>query len=343
MTRINLLIVTLFFLVSCQEKAAKVNTYKYIAGKTMGTIYKIAYQDSSQLNRQKEVDDLLIEFNQSLSTYIPASTISKANRESGKIEVDAYFARVFQDAQAIYTATEGAFDPTIMPVVNFWGFGFEEIPERDETKLAELQASMGFHELKLMEDQSNYKVYLEKPRLETQIDFSAIAKGTGVDVIAEYLDRNDIANYMINIGGEVRTRGKNDKNQWWKLGVNVPLENADPNAHQEIVSLQNQSMATSGNYRNHKIIDGKKAVHTIDPKTARPVVSNLLSATIVAKDCALADAYATACMVVGLEQAKKLIENDYRLEGLLLFGNDAGEIESWKSTRMETVPALAIP
>jgi len=162
----------------------------------MGTYYEITFQDSTQSNYQQEIDQLLIDFNRSLSTYIPKSLISEINHSIGKIEVDAYFARVFKDAKEVYQSTSGAFDPTIMPLVNFWGFGFETIPERDESKRAELHSSMGFNELKLSEDVPKYKVYLNKPRLETQIDFSAIAKGTGVDIIAEYLDRQQIDNYF---------------------------------------------------------------------------------------------------------------------------------------------------
>jgi len=309
----------------------------------MGTFYEISYQDSLGINRQSEIDQLLTDFNQSLSTYIPESIISAVNQSKGKIEVDASFARVFKDAQAIYKESDAYFDPSIMPLVNFWGFGFEKIPNRDESKLAELKATMGFNELKLVKDQSNYKVYLDKPRKETQIDFSAIAKGTGVDLIAEYLERNDIDNYLVNIGGEVRAKGNSSSKRWWKLGVNVPKEDAAVSEYQEIISLQNKSMATSGNYRNHKVIDGQKVVHTINPKTGRPEISNLLSATVIAKECALADAYATVCMVLGVERAQKIIEADYRLEGLLLYGDASGEIKTWKSKGVETVRGLARP
>jgi len=156
-------------------------------------------------------------------------------------------------------------------------------------------------------------------------------KRTGVDVIGEYLERKGVRNYMVNIGGEVRARGNNARGKPWSLGVNVPLKDAGIDEFQEIVALKNKSMASSGNYRNFKLIDGKKVVHTINPKTGYPEISNLLSASVISEECALADAYATACMVVGLEGAKKFIVSDFRLEGLLIFENENGELVSWKS------------
>jgi len=297
----------------------------------MGTTYEITYIDSTHRDFTSPIDTLLKRINLSLSTYIPTSTISRFNQSEDGLKADVYMARMYSESQKVYRTTQGAFDPTVMPLVNFWGFGYEKArAEVDTSMVSEIMERVGFSKIKMEMDTSTYEILLRKPHPKLELDFSAIAKGFAVDEIGRWLSKRKVTNYLVNIGGEVIASGTKPNGQLWKLGVNTPKEGAPADQYEELVYLNNQAMATSGNYRNFKTVNGKKVVHTINPKTGYPEMSSLLSTTIVAKDCTTADAYATACMVMGFEKAQALLRKDSSLGGMLIYVDPNGEQQVWK-------------
>ncbi len=302
------------------------NKYLTLTGKTMGTTYMVKYEGKE--NYQAEIDVLLKEVNQYLSTYIPDSYITQFNKDKQGVTLPEnsakHFSRVFDMAKTVHQKSRGAFEPTIMPLVNYWGFGYTEkkpVTDTDKVKIAELMQFVDFNEV----TRNGEKYYKAQP--DIQLDFSALAKGYGVDVVGELLEKHNIENYLVEIGGEIRTRGKNDRGQWWLTAVNMPDPKAKLTDFKAKVSLQNSAIATSGNYRNFYEVDGVKYAHTINPKTGFPEKNTLLSASIFADDCMTADAYATACMVMGLDKAFKLISTDATLEGYFIYSDDAGEMQ----------------
>ncbi len=328
--------ITLLTFFSCKQtpdpKAERLqNTVKF-QGKTMGTYYSITYIDVEQKNHQATIDSLFEAFDFSVSTYNPKSVISYFNKNKtlDTIEVDATFVTVFERAKEIYELTEGNFNPTVMPLVNYWGFGAnKDKPNLDSTIVDSLKQLVNFEALSVFK--KNKQFFAVRQAKGVELDFSAIAKGYGVDLIGNYLASKGLTDYFVEVGGEVVTKGKNPRNEWWTVGINKPVET---NASQEIkdtLLLQNQALATSGNYRNFYEKDGQKFVHTIDPKTGYTVPSNLLSASIVAKDCTTADAIATACMVMGYEGAKRFIERQTDLKAVLIYSDKNGLMQTYKT------------
>jgi thiamine biosynthesis lipoprotein len=217
-----------------------------------------------------------------------------------------------------------------MPVVNYWGFGYtgrEKVTEADSIKINSLLQSVGFNKL-----HKQGKVILKDNPL-TELDFSGIAKGYGVDKIAEHLASKGLKNYYVEIGGEVFAKGVNSKGITWRTGIGIPSSEANPLEFQEILELENKGIATSGNYRNYYEANGKKVSHTINPENGLPERNELLSATIIAPTCAEADGYATACMVLGLQKAIRMIEDDDQLEGILIYGGENGIYQVYDSNK----------
>ncbi len=327
------LVFVLSFLIlnACKEPAKSVSPDFAFQGKTMGTTYSVKYHDPAKKGHQKAIDSLLVAVNQDLSTYIEDSHISIFNKKETRTQKGTpHFDKVFMKAKEIYQKTDGAFDPTVMPLVNYWGFGYtpkKAVTEVDETKVKDLMKSVGFD--KIVAPKFGVYAKLEEG---IQLDFSAIAKGYGVDVIADFLEEKGIENYMVEIGGEVRTKGKNPRGDWWLMGINTPSEDASTRDLQAKVQLKNKALATSGNYRNFHEVDGKKYAHTINPKTGFPEANTLLSASIFANDCMTADAYATACMVMGIDRAFELVKTYADLEGYFIYIDDNGDMQV-KSTK----------
>ena len=295
-----------------------------IEGETMGTTYHIKYLGKE--NYKDSVDILLKKINQSLSTYIPSSEISQYNQQ-GKIKITSpYFYPVIKKSEEIYKNTNGAFDPTVMQLVNAWGFGFENKSKVDSVLIDSLLTYVSFS--KITYDKHN----VTSSQLGVMLDFSAIAKGYGVDEVASFLKSKKIKNFMVEIGGEVVCSGVNQEKKIWKIGIDNPkAENDGEEKISEILALNNKSLATSGNYRNYYTDSlGVKRAHTINPKTGYPVQHSLLSASVIANDCMTADGYATAMMVVGVEGAKEIINSIDEIEGFLIFDN-SGTLETWSS------------
>lgn len=317
-----------------------------LEGKTMGTTYHISYipehpgsddQGVDPSGLKAEIDSLLVAFNNSVSTYIPTSTISKVNGPDTLIEVDPYFTIVFKRAREVSDNTGGAFDVTVMPLVNGWGFGFTDTIRMDSAVVDSLRQLVDYRQVELSE--SDGKVLVHKTDKRIQVDFSAIAKGYGVDVVAQWLEGKGIQHYLVEIGGEVRAKGKNEKKEAWEIGIEKPIDNPAPDTHElkGILKLDNKSLATSGNYRNFYYRNGKKVSHEIDPKTGYPAQNNLLSATVIAADCMTADAYATAFMVMGLEKTMTYLQQDTSLQAYLVYAHDDGSMKTMLTKGAEDI------
>jgi thiamine biosynthesis lipoprotein len=226
-------------------------------------------------------------------------------------------------AQQVSQATDGAFDITVAPLVNAWGFGFKKGIEPDSATIEEMRSYTGYKKISLADG----KIIKEHP--QTMLNCSAIAKGYGCDAVARMLQSKGVNDYMVEIGGEVALKGVNSKDSRWVIGVNKPVEDArQSNELQTILQLTDCSMATSGNYRNYRIEGGKKLAHTIDPSTGYPVQHSLLSATVIADDCAKADAFATAFMVMGKEKAMEYCKGDRSIEGYFIYSDENGNMQT---------------
>lgn len=290
--------------------------YHKIVGETMGTYYAITYEGSMPSETKKEIEKILFDFNNSLSTYIKESTISKLNGSEKGIELpkdDPYFKPVFDKAKELYQLTDGDLNPSVAPLVNYWGFGYkgkEQITSIDSLVVDSILTIVKQSSFDII--QKDGKDYISKSIVNAEVDFSSLAKGYGIDVISDYLDANGVKNYLIDIGGEAKAKGNNNTGKTWSLAINKPKEDAAVDDLEIILELNNKSLATSGNYRIYYENGGRKFAHILNPKTGYSALSNLLSASIIADDCMTADGLATAMMVKGLEAAKEFLSvNNY--------------------------------
>ena len=309
---------TLFVLVSC-KKREPYNTK--LSGQVFGTSYSVIYD--SDTNYEKEFDSLFYVINKSLSTYIENSDISKLNRNEA-VEVDEHFIKVFKSSEAIYKQTNGAFDPTIGAVVNAWDFGPEgKIVALDSLKIDSLMLSVGLNKVK---QRSNT---ILKKQLNTYLDFNAIAKGYAVDVIAEFLESQNVTDYLVEIGGEIRCKGINqEKVAGWIVGIDKPNFDGSQSV-MKTVNLEDEAMATSGTYRKFKLDEnGNRYAHIIDTKTGYPSKTNVLSVSVIANDCMTADAYATAFQAMGIKKVTELLEIHPELKVFFIFENENKEYET---------------
>ena len=301
----------------------------YVKGITMGVVqYNITYRDQQGRDFKPAIDSLLIDFNQSLSTYIPDSEISVFNRES-VVEFELpYFPDVLEASAEVYEKSGGAFDPTIGQLIDAWGFGSGDAIDPDSVQVDSLLELVGFD-----------KIQFNNQRVITPIDgialnFSAIAKGQAIDVVAEFLELQGIENYLVEIGTEVRCLGKSPRDLPWVVGIEKPDEAVVGQVYDRVY-LENGALAGSGNYRNFRVSNGRKVAHTIDPRTGYPKMQTLLGATIWAPNCMLADAYATAAMVLGLEEARQMVLDDPQLEAYFIFADETGNLATYVSPGME--------
>lgn len=318
----------------------KWNDVKSISGNALGTTFIIKTSDDSLLTNPQEIDYLIEAFNLELSTYIPNSIISEFNEIDSIVDLNAteYFKSCFELSHEIFKSTNGAFDPTVYPLVSLWGF-FKDI--KNTPSDAEIDSVLEFVGLN-KENYSYENGIFTKKDHRLKLVFNAIAKGGCVDVFADYLDSKGQQNYFIEVGGEIRVKGENSDKKKWVIGIDVPVESntgvegANNRQLENYIEVTNKAIATSGNYRDFYELEGKKYSHTISPSTGRPVRHNLLSATVIADDAATADAYATAFMVLGVEKSLDLIKNnpELNLDTYLLFENNQGRIERAYSNGM---------
>ncbi len=292
--------------------------YQTEEGNIFGTRYRITYK--SKKSYKEEINNTLQHVDNSLSPFNKNSIISKINNNE-EATPDSMFLYVFNMAQQVSQATDGAFDITVAPLVNAWGFGFKKGIEPDTATIEAMKSYTGYKKIYLADG----KIKKEHP--QTMLNCSAIAKGYGCDAVARMLHSKGIDDYMVEIGGEVALKGVNSKDNRWVIGVNKPVEDArQSNELQTILQLTDCSMATSGNYRNYRYIDGKKYSHTIDPISGYPVEHSLLSATVIAQECAYADALATAFMVMGLEKALQFCNLHPEIEAYFIYSDENGKM-----------------
>ena len=318
-------------LISCGESNLPEEN---ISGEALGTTYHITYFPEDDIALKKALDSIFFVVNRSMSTYQPDSDISRLNRGDTTIKVDTLFQNVFKLSEKVYEETGGYFDPTVGDLVNMYGFGPEkQLNEIDSTTVDSLMEFVGLDKIRIS---AEGKVTKDAP--EIYLDFNAIAKGYTVDLIGHYLIENGVENFLVELGGELLARGKNiDKNAAWKLGIDDPNQVPGSRSLTAIVKLGNQALATSGNYRKFRIDPetGEKYVHTINPLTGYPGKSNLLSASVLAENCALADAYATAFMALGFEPSVELLESLENIEAFLIYSGEDGTVEEFATPGFE--------
>lgn len=345
----NFLWILAVLLTACGETTTtKINTKtqiaQSIAGKTMGTTYTISFlgAPNQAVALKASVDSLLEAYNDEVSHYIPTSTISRFNKDSLGLTLDktanAYMLENLALTQLVTQQTEGWLDPTVMPLVNFWGFGYTEkkpVENVDSADIIQMLTYVGLDKIEQKELGDSVRLLKTHPKI--QLDFSACAKGYGVDVVGRYLEQQNIQNYMVEIGREVRARGQHPQRRNWRIGINTPKEDAELSDIETVIGLDDMSIATSGNYRNYHTVKGKKYAHTINPKTGYPEYSDLLSASIFHADCGTADAYATACMAMGFESAKLLVEETDNLEAVFIYSNEEGEMQLYFTAGAEKI------
>lgn len=312
----NLLILS--GLISCSPESK--SSYTKVMGFTQGTTYHLTYQHEKNL--KLEVDSLLAEFDTSLSTYNSASLITAINENRGT-EADPFLLTVLKKAQEICELSEGAFDITIGPIANYWGFGFRNRDSVSSEGVEELLKLCGCDKFRI---EGNEIIKADSMVL---LNVNAIAQGYAVDVVCEFLESRGIVDYMVEIGGELKVKGKNPKGDKWQLGINRPVDDSTNvnNEIQEVLSMTDMALATSGNYRKFYVEDGTKFSHTLDPATGFPVKHNLLSASVIGRSCMDADAYATVFMVMGLERSLEFLKQHPEIEAYLISSGKDGEYE----------------
>lgn len=320
-----IIILTLF---SCKPEQ---EFYK-ILGNTQGTTYSIIYEGNDTTLRKSEVDSLLHSFDMSLSTYVPNSLISRINKGDTTVVLDKYFRQMLEKSFEVYKESNGMFDITVAPVVNAWGFGYtSDTLDVDSALIDSLLKYVGMDKIKIKNNK------LIKKYLEIKLDGNAIAQGQSVDIVADYIEKKGINNYLVEIGGELKSKGKKFGNLW-VIGIDKPIDNIGSGENIQVkLKLDNMALATSGNYRKFYVKDGVRYSHSINPKTGYPAKRKLLSATILAPDCISADAYATACMVMGLEKAKEMVKNNSNLDAYFVYSDSKGKMKVYYTDKFKNM------
>jgi thiamine biosynthesis lipoprotein len=301
--------------VSCKQEQKQAELVK-LSGPVFGTGFNIQYYAKDNTNYLVQIDSLFKSVNQSLSTYILDSDISKLNRNEIS-KVDYHFVKVYNTSKSIYKTTEGVFDPTIGNVVNAWNFGAETNKFlTDSTTIDSLMQFVGFNKLSLTKNE------ISKPK-STYLEFNAIAKGYGVDVIAEFLEGENVDNYLVEIGGEMRTSGANvESKRNWTTGIYDPNFNGET-TYSKVITLKNEAMATSGTYRKFKVDEnGNRYAHIINTKTGYPTKTNVLSVSVIAADCMTADGYATAFQAMGIEKVTEFLKTHTELKVYFIYEDE---------------------
>ena len=297
-------------LAMCRTKDAESHELSYhkLEGTVFHTIYHITYQ--GERDYHDDIKRLFKEFDGSLSMFNDTSIITRMNNCDTSVVANRYFRQVFTKAMEVSEATDGAFDITVAPLVNLWGFGFKN---SDNVSQAAIDSILQFVGYKTVHLDDEGRLHKDDPR--TIMDASSIAKGYMSDVVADFLREQGVENYMVEIGGEVALNGVNPKGSRWSIGINKPTDDSTQvnSELQDILYMSEGGVATSGNYRNFYNKDGKKYAHTIDPHTGYPIQQDILSSTVIARDCMTADAYATAFMVLGKEKAMEVLAKDTTL------------------------------
>lgn len=314
---------------------------KRLHGYTMGTVYQVTYEKPAGLSEiyTFELDSVLEIVNNIASTYIPSSLISRLNQgeEIDTRELDeqtlGFFRQNVSISRKVWEWSDGYFDPTVMPLVNYWGFGYEghrPVEEADSALIDSLKNLVGFDEVVSLFEGDHWKL----PE-GMQLDFSAVAKGAACDFLAGFLEKEGMTNYLIDIGGETLANGPGRAGAGWIIGINRPDVNAPADDLVSELAVRDQAVATSGNYRNFFESNGKRYGHTINPKTGFPEENDILSATVVTKECGMADALATAFMAMGLEKSRALLRNLPETDALLIYNNGSDSLLIYETDGMK--------
>jgi FAD:protein FMN transferase len=297
--------------------------YLKIAGFTQGTTFHITYQDKSGKDISAQIDSILKAFDLTFSEYIPNSIVSRINKNDSTVLLDDMFIELYNKSLEINKETHGAFDLTVGPLVNAWGFGPEKKEIIDSAKIDSLLQYVGMEKIRL----EGRKLIKNLPGIK--IDVNSIAQGYAVDILYRYFEKLETENFMVEIGGEVRTKGKNPSGDFWRIGVDKPVEgnNVAGENLQTIILLDNKAVTTSGNYRKYFEEDGRKYSHIIDPHTGYPYKNSLLSVTVIAKDALNADGYDTPLMILGLEGARNFLKQHPELDAYLIYSDENGQFQ----------------
>ena len=330
---------------SCKTDAPTL-AFTQVKGETMGTYYTVTYRDSLGRDFKTQFDSILAQVNAEVSTYEPQSTITIFNKTADSLDLknnvfsgdqaaaehNKHFITNLLAAKQVYEESNGAFDPTVMPLVNYWGFGYtpkKPVEQTDTLKIDSLMRYVGFEKITFRRDEESV---ISKQLPGVQLDFSACAKGYGVDAVGRFLSQKGLKDYYVEIGGESLGSGNGKSGDGWTVAVAVPKEGAATTDFSQIVRLRDKAIATSGNYINFYEVNGNKYAHTINPKTGYPQASNLLSATVFTDECMMSDAYATACMVMGSEAAQTFIEGLEGVEGMFIYADEKGDLQTKYTT-----------
>ncbi len=318
----------LFLLSSCQNIHENLQEVSF-QGAAQGTYYTVKYYDAEGRNLEVEVDSILKAFDQSLSLWVPNSTISKVNRNEA-VKLDPFFIDNFNLAQKVAAETDGAFDCTLGPLIEAWGFGFRQKMKLTQEMVDSIKIFTGHDKARIENG------YLIKADERMEINFNAIAQGYSVDLLGVFLSSKGIDNFIIDVGGEILTKGLKPEQKKWVVGIQKPTDTSDGEIEAQVtVELTDMAFVTSGSYRKYYEENGKRFSHMIDPKTGYPVTHSLLSVTVLAKTCAEADAYATAFMVMGLDKAKGFVNQREDLEAFFIYADENGEMQSFSTEGLE--------
>lgn len=328
---LSVLIPSMFALSFCSGPT-KVKQAIRLKGDAQGTYYSMAYFDSLNRNLQPQVDSILRAFDQSVSLWLPGSILSRVNRNDTTVVLDKHFIGNFKMSQLVSKATGGAFDMTVGPLVEVWGFGFQSREKVGKRMVDSLLPFVGYQNIRLL----NGKVIKKYPQM--RIDFNGIAQGYSDDVVGRFFESKGIKNYLIDIGGEVAAKGQKPDGEAWKVGIEKPAENRDsPRILKAVIALRNLSVATSGSYRKYYIENGIRYSHTIDPKTGFPVQHSLLSVSVLTNNTGMADAYATAFMVMGYKKSRKFVESHKNLEAFFIWDKPGSGFQTYATAGFKKV------
>jgi len=331
MIRRLFLVSTILYCVACQPPKAG---YTTLEGNAQGTTFRIVYEDEVFRDLSGSVDSLFRVIDHSMSLWDSTSLITLLNANDEVARADSHFSNVYQKAWEVSEVTDGAFDCTVGPLVKAWGFSYKKgLSPPDSSQVDSLLQQIGYQKVSLQAGR------LVKEIPEIAIDFNAIAQGYTVDVLADFFKKRGVKNYLVEVGGEVRAEGKNERGEIWRIGIDKPVNSSEANRPlQAVVTLDGKALATSGSYRKFVEHDGKRYSHAIDPHTGFPITHTLLSISVLADDCMTADAYATAFLIMGLEKAIPLS----KARGLALYGIVAEPDGSLRVYQSENFEAEAV-
>lgn len=318
-------ILTFLFLVSVSAPSPAQDLKKVrFSGYAQGTTYRITYLEDDSLSWQEEIEKMLDSIDRSLSLYRPGSLISRFNEHPRGMVMDRFMREVVEKSLEISRQSEGAFDITIKPLMDLWGFGVKR--HRQVPDSAVVQEALTYTGYRLLDIRGD-SLIKKDPRV--QIDAGGIAQGYAVDVLAELLEEKGVLHYLVELGGEIRTRGYNDQSEKWKIGIEKPAEGqGNQTPLEQIIALSGPSIAVSGDYRNFYESGGKHYTHHIDPHTGRPKESLVISVAVIAPDCMTADALGNVPMILGIEQSLSALRQFPGVSAFFIFKDACGDLQT---------------